>query len=524
MEGSSPSPLHSLSEVVILQLLQARNIIKSFPGVLAVDDVDFEVGENEIVSIVGENGAGKSTLIKVLSGILKPDSGEIFFNGEKVEFHSPFDAFIKGISAIHQELNLCENLTVAENIFLAFEAIRGKRRSLSSRLDENYMRRKSEELLNLTGARFSSNTLVRELTTAQRQMVEICKALIKEPRIIFMDEPTSSLTVEETERLFEIIHMLKDRGISVVFVSHRLDEVAKISDRVIVMRDGKKVGELKRAEFDMDTVIKLMVGREVEFFPHGTEVSPGEVVLKVENLRWKNRVKNVSFQVRKGEILGFAGLVGAGRTETMLLIFGINKKEDGEIFIKGNKVNIERPLDATKLGIGLVPEDRKLQGLVLKLTVKDNMVLPSLSVISNHGWILNERKEKMIAENFVKKLSIKTPSVYQITENLSGGNQQKIVLAKWLATNADILIFDEPTRGIDVATKAEIHRMIRELAAQGKTILMISSELPEILNLSDRIVVMWEGEITAILDNKSKKVSQEEIMYYASGKLKQSGR
>lgn len=235
-------------------------------------------------------------------------------------------------------------------------------------------------------------------------------------------------------------------------------------------------------------------------------------------------MKNVSFQVRKGEILGFAGLVGAGRTETMLLIFGINKKEDGEIFIKGNKVNIERPLDATKLGIGLVPEDRKLQGLVLKLTVKDNMVLPSLSVISNHGWILNERKEKMIAENFVKKLSIKTPSVYQITENLSGGNQQKIVLAKWLATNADILIFDEPTRGIDVATKAEIHRMIRELAAQGKTILMISSELPEILNLSDRIVVMWEGEITAILDNKSKKVSQEEIMYYASGKLKQSGR
>lgn len=507
-----------------MQLLRAKNIVKNFPGVLAVDNVDFEVNENEIVSIVGENGAGKSTLIKILTGILQPDSGEIFTNNEKTVFYSPTDAFAKGISVIHQELNLCDNLTVAENIFLAFETVKGKRRHLISRLDEDYMQKKSAELLNLVGARFSPNTIVKELTTAQRQMVEICKALIKEPKIIFMDEPTSSLTIEETKRLFEIIYMLKNKGISVVFVSHRLNEVTEISDRIVVMRDGKRVGELKREEFNMDMIIKLMVGREVEFFPHEVEVSPKEVVLEVKDLNWKNKVKNVSFQVRKGEVLGFAGLVGAGRTETMLLIFGINKKESGEIFIKGNKVNIERPIDAIRLGIGLVPEDRKLQGLVLRSTVKDNIVLPSLPTLSNHGWILNEEREKTVAESFTKQLSVKTPSIYQITENLSGGNQQKIILAKWLATNAEIMIFDEPTRGIDVATKAEIHRMIRELASQGKAILMISSELEEILNLSDRIVVMWEGEITAILDNKTKKVSQEEIMYYASGQLKQNRR
>ncbi|MCD6551908.1 sugar ABC transporter ATP-binding protein [Thermotoga sp.] len=507
-----------------MDILKAKGVVKRFPGVLAVDNVDFEVHENEIVSLIGENGAGKSTLIKILTGVLKPDSGEILINGERVIYHSPVDAFRKGVSVIHQELNLCDNMTVVENIFLAYEAVRGKKRNLSSRVDEEFMYEKSKELLDLIGAKFPPGALVRELTTAQRQMVEICKALVKEPRIIFMDEPTSSLTVEEAERLFEIIEMLKRRGISVVFVSHRLDEVMRISDRIVVMRDGKRVGELKKGKFDVDTIIKLMVGREVEFFPHGMEIVPGEVALEVKDLKWKDKVKNVSFKVRKGEVLGFAGLVGAGRTETMLLIFGVNKKEAGKIFVNGKEVEIENPEDAIKLGIGLIPEDRKLQGLVLKMTVKDNIVLPLLKNISKWGLVLDEKKEDGMAEEYVKRLSIKTPSIYQITENLSGGNQQKVVLAKWLATNADILIFDEPTRGIDVGAKAEIHRIIRELATQGKAVIMISSELPEILNLSDRIVVMWEGEITAVLDNKEKKVTQEEIMYYASGQKRQNGR
>lgn len=321
-----------------MEILKAKGVVKRFPGVLAVDNVDFEVHENEIVSLIGENGAGKSTLIKILTGVLKPDSGEILINGERVEFHSPVDAFRKGISVIHQELNLCDNMTVAENIFLAYEAVRGRKRNLSSRVDEDFMYEKSKELLDLIGAKFPPDVLVKELTTAQRQMVEICKALVKEPRIIFMDEPTSSLTVEEAERLFEIIEMLKKRGISVVFVSHRLDEVIRISDRIVVMRDGKRVGELKRGEFDVDTIIKLMVGREVEFFPHGIETEPGEVALKVENLKWKDKVKNVSFEVRKGEVLGFAGLVGAGRTETMLLIFGVNRKESGKIYVNGKRL------------------------------------------------------------------------------------------------------------------------------------------------------------------------------------------
>lgn len=503
-------------------LLEAKKITKRFPGVLAVDNVDFEVYENEIVSLVGENGAGKSTLIKVLTGTLKPDSGEIYVNGEKVSYHSPLDAFKRGISVIHQELNLCENLTVSENIFLAYELVRGKKKALYSLVDERTMRRKAQELLDMIGARFSPNTYVSDLTTAQRQMVEICKALVKEPKVIFMDEPTSSLTVEETKRLFEIIKRLKERGISIVFVSHKLEEVKEISDRVVVMRDGKRVGELRKEEIDVDTIIRLMVGRDVEYFPHGIETTPGEVVLEVKNLSWKNRVKNVSFQLRKGEVLGFAGLVGAGRTETMLLVFGVNQKDSGEIYVRGKKVEINTPMDAIRLGIGLIPEDRKLQGLVLKMTVKDNVVLPSLKRLSKKGFILNEGEEEKVSEEYVRKLSIKTPSVYQIVENLSGGNQQKVVLAKWLALNADILIFDEPTRGIDVATKAEIHRMIRELAAQGKSIIMISSELPEILNLSDRIVVMWEGEITAVLDNRERKVTQEEIMYYASGQRKQN--
>ena len=500
-----------------MEILKAVGMRKSFPGVVAVDKVDFEVYENEIVSLVGENGAGKSTLIKMLTGVLKPDEGRIYINGKEVSFRNPLDAFKYGISVIHQELNLAPNLTVYENVFLANEITRTGKKGIFRRSHDDDMYRKTQEILDMLGANFPPDAYVKDLSTAQMQMVEISKALVKNPRIIFMDEPTSSLTVSEVKILFDIIRRLKEEhGISIVFVSHRLEEVLEISDRVVIMRDGKRVASLTREEFDIDVIIRHMVGRDVEFFPHGIETKPGEVILKVENLRWKDKVKDVSFELRKGEVLGFAGLVGSGRTETMHLIFGAEKKEGGRIIYKGKEVEINSPKEAIAMGIGLIPEDRKLQGLVLKLTVRDNIVLPSLDKL-RRGLIVDERRSDRLAEDFVKRLNIKTPSIDKITETLSGGNQQKVVLAKWLALNSDVLIFDEPTRGIDVATKAEIHRMIRELAAQGKAVIMISSELPEILHLSDRIAVMWEGRIVNILDNKQRKVSQQEVMYYASG-------
>ncbi len=496
-------------------VLKAKSLYKRFPGVVAVNDVDFEVYEGEILSLIGENGAGKSTLIKILTGVLQPDSGEIEVEGERVQFKTPLDAFSKGISVIHQELSLAGNLTVAENVFLANEITRGNR-NLLKRVLMNEMNERTRELLSTIKARFEPDILVEKLTTAEKQLVEICKALSKNPKVIFMDEPTSALTIEEVEALFEVIRDLKRRGISIVFVSHRIEEVLEISDRIIVMRDGKRVATMTRDQATVNGIIKAMVGREIEFFPR-VDTNPSDVILKVENLKWRNKVKSVSFELRRGEVLGFAGLVGAGRTETMLLIFGIEHPEEGEIYLKGEKVAIRSPQDAIRYRIGLIPEDRKLQGLILAMTVKDNIVIPSLKRISRFGWILDERSEEKLAEEYVNLLKIKTPSVYQIAENLSGGNQQKVVLAKWLSTNSDILIFDEPTRGIDVATKAEIHRMIRELAAQGKGVIMISSELPEILNLSDRVVVMWEGRVMAVLDNSKRQLTQEEIMYYASG-------
>lgn len=502
-----------------MEILKAVKMRKSFPGIVAVDGVDFEVYENEIVSLVGENGAGKSTLIKMLTGVLKPDEGKIYVNGKEVSFRNPIDAFKHGISVIHQELNLAPNLTVYENVFLASEITKSGKKSIFSRSYDEDMYKRTQEILNMLGANFPPDIYVKDLSTAQMQLVEISKALVKNPRIIFMDEPTSSLTVNEVKILFKIIRRLKEEhGISIVFVSHRLEEVLEISDRIVVMRDGKRVASLskEKKEFNIDIIIKHMVGRDIEFFPHGIETKAGEVILKVENLKWKDKVKNVSFELRKGEVLGFAGLVGSGRTETMYLIFGAEKKERGRIIYKGKEVEINNPKEAIAMGIGLIPEDRKLQGLILKFTVKDNITLPSLDKLKK-GFVVDEEKSDKLAEDFVKKLDIKTPSIYKSTETLSGGNQQKVVLAKWLALNSDVLIFDEPTRGIDVATKAEIHRMIRELASQGKAVIMISSELPEILHLSDRIAVMWEGRIVSVLDNKQRKVSQQEVMYYASG-------
>ncbi|HEW92207.1 MAG TPA: sugar ABC transporter ATP-binding protein [Thermotogaceae bacterium] len=499
-------------------ILEMKNITKEFPGVKALDKVDFEVKDGEILGLVGENGAGKSTLIKIIGGIHIPSKGEIYVGGKKVVFNSPNDAFSKGISIVHQELNLCPNLTVAENVFLGMENLGEGRNNFLKTVDMKKLEEAAQNLLNRIGAQFSPNTLVRELSTAQQQMVEICKALARNPKMILMDEPTSSLSIEEVERLMKIIKELKKQGISIVFVSHRIEEVVGICDRVIILRDGKRVGTLEKDEIEENKIIKYMVGRDVELFPKHVERKKGELILEVKNLKWQKMVKDVSFKLHRGEILGFAGLVGAGRSETMQLIFGINKLENGEMFYKGHPYNPESPYDAIKNGIALIPEDRKLQGLILQMSVKDNIVIPSLRRIAKSGFVLDEIKEREIAKEFVNKLQVRTPSIYHIANNLSGGNQQKVVLAKWLVSKSDVLIFDEPTRGIDVASKAEIHKLMEELAAQGYGVIMISSELPEILNLSDRIIVMFEGKVMVELDNSKRNITQEEIMYYASGK------
>lgn len=499
-------------------ILEMKNITKEFPGVRALDNVDFEVRDGEILGLVGENGAGKSTLIKIIGGIHVPNKGEILVRGKKVVFTSPNDAFSKGIAVVHQELNLCPNLTVAENVFLGMENFRGNKNSFLKVVDMKGLEKATESLLKRIGARFSPDSLVSSLSTAQQQMVEICKALARDPKMILMDEPTSSLSVAEIERLMEIIKELKEQGISIVFVSHRIEEVIEICDRVIVLRDGKRVGTLEKHEIEESKIIRYMVGRDIELFPKKVKHEKGDLILEARNLKWKKIVKNVSFKLYKGEILGFAGLVGAGRSETMYLIFGINQPESGEIFYKGSPYRPKSPYDAIKNGIALIPEDRKLQGLILQMSVKDNIAIPSLKKIAKSGFILDKNKEREIAEEFVKKLQVKTPSIYHVVENLSGGNQQKVVLAKWLASRSNVLIFDEPTRGIDVASKAEIHRLMEDLAAQGYGVMMISSELPEVLNLSDRIIVMFEGEVMAELDNSKRDVTQEEIMYYASGK------
>jgi len=499
-------------------ILRLENIIKEFPGVKALDGVDFEIEDGEILGLVGENGAGKSTLIKIISGIHKPDRGDIFVKGKKVVFNSPSDAFLKGIAVVHQELNLCPNLTVAENVFLGMEQLEKDKNNFLKVVDMRRLESATRKLLDRIGAQFPPDTLVSNLSTAQQQMVEICKALARDPKMILMDEPTSSLSVEEVDKLMNIIKELKNQGISIVFVSHRIEEVVEICDRVIILRDGKRVGTLEKNEIEENQIIKYMVGRDVELFPKGIEHKKGDLIFEARNLKWGKMVKNVSFKLYRGEILGFAGLVGAGRSETMHLLFGINKPDDGQMFYNGKPFNPQSPYEAIKEGIALIPEDRKLQGLILQMSVKDNIVIPSLKAIAKSGFVLNEDKEEEIAEEFVKRLQVKTPSIYHVVNNLSGGNQQKVVLAKWLASRSNILIFDEPTRGIDVASKAEIHRLMEELARQGYGIIMISSELPEILNLSDRIIVMFEGEVMAELDNSRRNVTQEIIMYYASGK------
>ena len=491
-------------------ILRMANISKQFPGVQALDNVDFEVYPGEILGFVGENGAGKSTLIKILSGVYSRDAGTIWLDDTPIEPRSPQHTQKLGISTIYQELALIPQLSVGENIFLNREP---RLIAATGMVDFRKMHREAEQILHDLGTGVPGRIPVKNLTVAAQQMVEIAKAVSQKARIILMDEPTSALSSREVDALFGMMRRLKEQGVPVVFISHRLEEILEVVDRIIVMREGHRVGTLPRAEATEEKIIQLMVGRKVGLFPkQDAEIT--EPVLELRNLSSDNGVRSVSFTLHKGEIVGLAGLVGAGRTEVARAICGIDRVTGGEILIDGKKVRIHSPSDAVRHGIGWIPEDRKQHGLLLRMTVAQNTTMAILRRISNVLAMMNTKEEKDIAMRYVNTLSIATPSVNQIVNNLSGGNQQKVVLAKWLSSNPKILIMDEPTRGIDVGAKAEFHALMSQLAQQGLAILMISSEMPEIVGMSDRVIVLCQGRVTGEFQRDS--MSQEAIMTSAT--------
>ena len=486
--------------------LQMKGITKQFPGVLALNKVDLSVYPGKVLALVGENGAGKSTLMKVLSGVHKRDAGEILINGAPVEIASPIASRQMGISIIYQELSVLNNMDVAENIFV------GREKKKNGFVDKKRQHEEARALLARVGLNIDTHTITRRLSTAQKQMVEVAKALSFNSKLIIMDEPTSSLTDKETAMLMDIIRKLRSEGVAIVFISHRMNEIFEISDEIAVMRDGEMVQHMITSEVNEQQVIAAMVGRDVNDIFHKEEAPIGDVVLEVKNLSTKNFLKDVSFNVRAGEIVGFAGLVGAGRSEVMRALFAVDPRESGEIFVNGKKVEISSTVDALNAGMGLVPEDRKEQGLILKQTIRANASLAALDSVAN-GWFIDKKKEKNLSDEYVSKLKVKTPSIEQLIMNLSGGNQQKVVIAKWMATHPKVLILDEPTRGIDVGAKKEIHTLMSELAKQGVAIIMISSELPEVLGMADRIYVMHDGRIKGELNRA--EASQESIMKLA---------
>jgi ribose transport system ATP-binding protein len=510
LQDEFPKPSDEVGERMSTQLLKVSGISKSFPGVKALQDVQFELNRGEVLALVGENGAGKSSLMKILSGIYSKDSGTILFEGNEVEIDSPKTAQGLGISIIHQEMNLMPHLTVAQNIFIGREPRSG------IFVRERELKERATELLNRLGIDLDPDALIEGLTVAKQQMVEIAKALSFEAKVLIMDEPTSALTVTETETLFTLIEGLKATGTGIIYISHRMDELRRITDRVTVLRDGQYIGILEKSEFDIPTVIEMMVGRPIEegARPTARDRAHDEVVLKVEGLNTRTLLKDVSFELRRGEILGFSGLMGAGRTEVARAIIGADPRVSGTIEINGKVVTIKKPSDAVALGLGYLSEDRKQFGLLLEQDVNTNILLASLKSYTDALGFVHTGKGKQTSRGYVDSLRIKTPSISATTKNLSGGNQQKVVIAKWLARDCDILIFDEPTRGIDVGAKEEIYRLLNDLAAEGKSIIMISSELPEVLRLSHRIVVMANGRITGVLDNED--ASQAKIMDYAT--------
>ena len=486
---------------------EMRGISKSFPGVKALNNVGFSVAEGEVRALVGENGAGKSTLMKILNGNYKKDTGAILIDGKEVDITDPQVADAHGITIIFQELNLVDELSIAENIFAGRLSKKGKL------VNWKELNEKAKVLLNRISFDVDPRKLVGSLTVAEKQMVEIAKALSRNSRIILMDEPSATLTKKELDALFQIIRDLKKSGIAVIYISHRMEEIFEICETVTVMRDGQIIGTRDIDKVATDELVEMMVGREVSSAFPRRSAQIGEEILRVENLCRKDRQQKVSFNLRKGEVLGIAGLVGAGRTEIMRAIFGIDYINSMDVYMNGKKVKITDPASAKKHGIAFLTEDRKVEGLTLDFSVKSNVVAANLGSITKGGIFTNGKLENQIADEYIAKTSIKTPHRNQKVGNLSGGNQQKVVVSKWLNTAPDILIMDEPTRGIDVGAKREIYEIINELVAQGKAVILISSELPEVLGMSDRVLVMKDDEIVAELTGD--KINAVEVMHYA---------
>ena len=493
-------------------ILTMKGIDKSFPGVHALDHVDLEIRKGEVLALMGENGAGKSTLMKVLTGIYKKDSGTITYEGKEVEFANTREAQDAGVVIVHQELNMLGHLTVAQNLFIGREFMNGVK------IDDKKMNEEAKKLFDKLNVDIDPTETMSNLTVGKQQMCEIAKAVSFDAKVIIFDEPSAALTETEIEAMFEIIRDLKKRDIAMVYISHRMDEIKVITDRVTVMRDGTYVGTIITKDSTKEDIINMMVGRVIYEDPKTQSmVAPdAPVVLEVKNLNAGKMVQDVSFKLHKGEILGFSGLMGAGRTETARALFGADPVDSGEIYINGEKVTINSPRDAVRAGIGYLSEDRKRYGCVVQKTVAENTTMATMKNFMN-GLLINKKKEAEVAQQYVEALATKTPSVEQLVVNLSGGNQQKVVIAKWLTRDCDILIFDEPTRGIDVGAKNEIYKLMNRLASEGKSIIMISSEMTEILRMSDRIVVMCEGKKTGEIDIA--EATQENIMNLATREI-----
>ena len=497
--------------------LEMRGISKTFPGVKALDDVQLRAWGGEVLALMGENGAGKSTLMKVLSGAYRADpGGEILIDGKPIEVTDPLSAKAQGISIIYQELSLAPNLTVAENIYLGIEL---SRRGF---VDRAGMRRGAQAVLDRLGAGFTATTLVGRLSIAERQQVEIARALHARSRILVMDEPTTALSSRETDRLFDLIRQLRADGLAIIYISHRMDEVYALSDRVSVLRDGTYVGTLEKGDISADRLVKMMVGRDLDTFfkkQQGTGPAPAETVLAIEDLRdVKGMVKGCSFELRKGEVLGLAGLVGSGRTELARLIYGADARAHGRIVLNGHPVDIAKPIQALTAGVAYLTEDRKAQGLFLDMTVNDNINIGVLQQDALRGVFLNRAAARRRTADAIKALSIRVAGPSVTVGSLSGGNQQKALLSRWLETKPQVLILDEPTRGVDIGAKSEIYRIIDSLAASGVAILLISSELPEVIGTCDRVIVMREGIITGTVGGDTgRAITEETIMAYAAG-------